>query len=543
MNVHGFGGGVQPCSCRLESAVNVHGFGGEAQPSSCRFESAVNVHGFGGGLQLSSCRFEWGWEGAGRMAGVEAIVTPEEMAAIDADAPEPVEVLIGRAGFAVARVALGMLGGGYGRRVVVLAGKGNNGADGRAAARVLERRGVRCRVIDAGAAPDRLPSADLVIDAAYGTGFRGEFVAPALPDSAPPVLAVDIPSGVDGTTGVASGRPWRADRTITFAARKPGLLLADGAELAGTVEVADIGLDVSGARAHLVDDGDVAAWLPTRARAAHKWRGAVRLVAGSPGMTGAAHLASAAAMRAGAGYVRLSSPGSDNDPFAPTEVVVTPLASEAWAATVLEDVERFGAVAVGPGLGTDRSVVPEVRHLVAEAAVPVVVDGDGLRALGRSAGEVIGRRPTGAPPVVLTPHDGEFEALTGAMPAGDRFAAVRSLAEATGAVVLLKGPTTLVAGPAGGTVWAVTAGDARLATAGTGDVLTGIVAALLAAGLPADRAATAAAHLHGRAGAHGPAVGLVASDLPGRLPTVIGHLAGRAAPGSPYASPVPPPTS
>ena len=179
------------------------------------------------------------------MDGMEAIVTPEEMAAIDAAAPEPVDELIQRAGGAVARAALEMLGGAYGRRVTILAGKGNNGADGIEAGRRLAERGVRCRVIDADAPVGKLPAADLVIDAGYGTGFRGSFTPPELPTPTTPVLAVDIPSGVLGLTGQAAGRPWSATRTITFAAWKPGLMLADGPGLAGEVVVADIGLDAT----------------------------------------------------------------------------------------------------------------------------------------------------------------------------------------------------------------------------------------------------------------------------------------------------------
>ena len=262
------------------------------------------------------------------------IVTPEEMGAIDAAAPEPVEILIGRAGAAVARAVVGLLGGTYGRRVVVLAGKGNNGNDGRDAARRLRRRGMRVHVIDAADLPEALPACDLVIDAAYGTGFRGEWTPPTVPA---PVLAVDIPSGVDGLTGQMPGGALTAARTVTFAALKPGLLLPPGADRAGQVDVADIGLDVSGARAHVVEGADVAAWLPRRATAGHKWQAAVRVVAGSPGMTGAAHLTSAAAFRAGAGYVTLSSPGVDHDPMAPIEVVGRPLPAAGWAEDVLDD--------------------------------------------------------------------------------------------------------------------------------------------------------------------------------------------------------------
>ena len=439
------------------------------------------------------------------------------MGAIDAAAPEPVEVLIGRAGSAVARAAVHLMGGTYGRRVVVVAGKGNNGNDGRDAARRLTRRGVRVHVVDAADPPDPLPACDLVIDAAYGTGFRGSWPAPA---TGAPVLAVDIPSGVDGLTGAADGPVLRADHTVTFAALKPGLVLAPGADLAGEVEVADIGLDVAAARTHLVEATDVVGWLPRREASGHKWQAAVRVVAGSPGMTGAAHLASAAAFRGGAGYVTLSTPGADDDVRTPTEVVGRPVPASGWADAVLADADRYGALAVGPGLGTAEDTVAQVRALVADWPGPVVVDGDGLTALGDTvAGVTAGR----AVPAVLTPHEGEFARLSGSAPGPDRIAAVRELAAATGAVVLLKGPATIVADPAGAVLVSAT-GDERLATAGTGDVLTGVLAAVLAGGLDPLRSAAVAAFLHGRAGAVGWRHGLVASDLIDRLPIAIDLL-------------------
>ncbi len=199
----------------------------------------------------------------GQTMAVLPIVTPEEMGAIDAAAAEPVEVLIGRAAWAVATEALEILGGSYGRRVVVVAGKGNNGNDGRVAAAILQRRGVRTRMVEAAELGDDLPAADLVIDAAYGTGFRGSWDPPAQP--AAPVLAVDIPSGIAGGTGEACGRPWHALRTVSFAALKPGLVQGAGPDHVGEVVVADIGLDVSRASAHLVEDADVTAWVPARA--------------------------------------------------------------------------------------------------------------------------------------------------------------------------------------------------------------------------------------------------------------------------------------
>ena len=309
------------------------------------------------------------------------VLTPAEMGEVDRLAPEPVDVLIGRAGAAVARAAVSMLGGTYGRRVVVLAGKGNNGHDGRAAARRLARRGVGTCVIDVDDAPATMPAADLVIDAAFGTGFRGSYRPPAL-DADIPVLAVDIPSGVDGLTGAVPGGAWAAARTVTFAALKPGLLFEPGRALTGSVTVADIGLDVGTPRTFVVDDADVTGWLPTRAPTAHKWQSAVWVVAGSPGMSGAAALAAGGAQRAGAGYVRHSAPGAAAGGGAmPIEVVETDLAAEGWAATVAAQQERFGALVIGNGLGLDPATRAEVRAAVAASAVTTVVDGDGLTAL------------------------------------------------------------------------------------------------------------------------------------------------------------------
>ncbi len=447
------------------------------------------------------------------------ILTPEEMAAVDRASGVPIDVLIDRAGAAVAHEALDLLGGAYGRRVVVLAGKGNNGADGRAAARRLRMRGARVEIVEAADAPTRLPTADLVVDAAYGTGFHGEHTAPAVDG---PVLAVDIPSGVDGLTGAAHGRVLPATRTVTFGALKPGLLLEPGRSLAGPVVVADIGLDLGEPAAGLVTAPDVRTWLPSRATASHKWQAALLVVAGSAGMTGAARLAAAAAQRAGAGMVHLGSPGVSDDAGRPVEAVGFALPAAGWTELVVEVAPRFQALVVGPGLGTGASTQAAVRDMVAAAGLPLLIDGDALTALGRDASSVLGDR---AAPTVLTPHDGEFERLTGARPGANRLDAARSLAAATGAVVLLKGPSTVVASP-DGCVRMVTSGDARLATAGTGDVLSGIIGALLARGLSAVDAAAAGAWLHARAGALGPASGLVASDLVDRLPEVLDEVMG-----------------
>lgn len=437
------------------------------------------------------------------------VLTPEEMRAVDAAATYPVNVLVARAGAAVARAAVRMMGGTYGRRVVVVAGKGNNGADGRWAADRLRRRGVQVMVYDAAGAPDTLPACDLVIDAAYGTGFHGEYMAPRPPSGAA-VLAVDIPSGVDGLTGEAGSGAVQADATVTFAALKPGLLLGAGIERSGEVEVVDIGLDTSSARMHLVENTDVR--LPARPREAHKWQTAVFVAAGSPGMTGAALLAGRAAMRAGAGYVRLGIPGNDLTNLPSTEMVGVALPSSGWAAAALEASERCTSLVVGPGLGRDPETAAEVARLLGEASQPAVVDADGLAAVG----DVV---PGAAAGRVLTPHDGEYRQLCAAPPGPDRVGAVRALAARTRAVVLLKGSTTVVADP-DGEVRFCTSGGPRLATAGTGDVLAGIIGAFLARGLSPLDAASLAAHVHGRAAAQGPAEGLTAGDVVELLPTV-----------------------
>jgi NAD(P)H-hydrate repair Nnr-like enzyme with NAD(P)H-hydrate dehydratase domain/NAD(P)H-hydrate repair Nnr-like enzyme with NAD(P)H-hydrate epimerase domain len=419
------------------------------------------------------------------------ILTPDEVRAVDAAAPEPVEVLIARAGAAVAAEAIDLLGGAYGRRIVVIAGKGNNGNDGRVAASLLRRRGAHVAVVDPSLRD--ISPCDLVIDAAYGTGFRGTWDPPEVHGS--PVLAVDLPSGLDALTG--AGDSLVAERTVTFQALKPVHLLGDPS---GEVVVADIGLDVGATSTWLVEDHDVV--LPRRDRSSHKWRAAVWVVAGSDDMPGAGQLSARAAQRAGAGYVRLS-PGTGG----PTEAVAAPVPVDGW-----DGLERFRAAVVGPGLGRAHDAL--VQELVATSTVPCVVDGDGLTALGAGAKAHV-RADT-----VLTPHDGEFERLAGHRPGADRFAAARDLAAELGCVVLLKGPSTIVAAPDGRTLVAAQ-GDARLATAGTGDVLSGVIAAFLAQGVAPLEAAAWGAHVHGLAAQAGPARGLVAGDLVDLLPQVL----------------------
>ncbi len=442
------------------------------------------------------------------------VVTPARMGEIDAAAPESVDVLIERAGAAVARAAVEVMGGRYGRRAVVLAGPGNNGADGRAAALRLRRGGVRVRVFSATDAPETLPPADLYIDAAFGTGLSRPYTPPQRACPAAPVLAVDIPSGLDGLTGEVLGGPvWDARRTVAFAALKPGLLFGSGPAACGEVTVADIGLSVDSADAGaLYTDDDVEA-LPAGTGATHKWHAAALVVAGSPGMGGAASLACSAALRSGARMVHLSAPAS--------AVVASPIEAVRSEPPLAVDAARFGVCAAGPGLGTDQEAAERLVDALA-LGLPTVVDADGLRLLDDPAvAAVLDQRRDVSVPTVLTPHDAELEALVSARPGPDRIAAARSAAARLGAVVLLKGGPTVVADPHGRTR-IVSSGDARLATAGTGDVLTGIVAGRLAAFGPErllDRVAEAA-HLHGRAASAVGGARLMAGDLVGALSTV-----------------------
>lgn len=440
------------------------------------------------------------------------VLTPSDVKVIDerATETESLEAIVDRAGSVVARQAIEMLGGSYGRKVTVLAGPGLNGADARSAAGKLEARGVRTRVVDLSNMPATLPECDLVIDGVFGIGLSRPWTAPAT--GASPVLSIDVPSGIDGETGEAVGAPISATRTVTFIGYKSGLLFADGPRHSGEIRIVDIGLDVTSSTADVIEARDVRDWLPIRDRDAHKWRNALLVVAGSTGMTGAATLATSAAMRTGAGYVHLDTPAA-TVPGLGTEIVAS------FAGTgVRADTAKFAAAVVGPGLTRTVAAAKLVRAVLSALEVPVVIDGDGLAAVAE-APELLKSRPETAC-AVLTPHDGEFERLTGERPGPDRFAAVRRLAAATNSIVLLKGPTTLIAHP-GGDVRVNLSGDARLATAGTGDVLAGIIGALLAQGVEPFDAASSGAFIHGLAAGLGHERGLVASDLVAKLPEAI----------------------
>jgi NAD(P)H-hydrate epimerase len=300
------------------------------------------------------------------------------------------------------------------------------------------------------------------------------------------------------------------------------MVLQPGRTHAGVVVVASLDLPLDLAQhvdektINVVTGGDIEQWVPSRAPTTHKWKSAVRAIAGSKSMMGAAQLSCAAAYKAGAGIVHLSSIGGMPEIIAPLEVVYRSVSELHWADQCLSDIERFASALIGPGLGRGDELVEEVFQFVSRCPVPLVIDGDGLQILAssrdgqrRNMANFFAQRTA---ETVLTPHDGEFSALTGERPSADRISDTRKAAAALQAVVLLKGSTTVVAEPSGN-VLCITNGDARLATAGSGDVLTGIIAALLAMGLDAFHAAAAGAFIHGNALERLPEYGVVASDI------------------------------
>jgi ADP-dependent NAD(P)H-hydrate dehydratase / NAD(P)H-hydrate epimerase len=498
------------------------------------------------------------------------ILTPAEAAALDRaseDAGVSVLSLMEAAGAAVARAATVVAGGAYGRRAVVVCGKGNNGGDGLVAARLLERAGMGATVVlleepgafggpartnflrfaDAGGRWVRadelrreLTRADVAVDAILGSGFHGTLSGPyqravsALNEARTPVLSVDIPSGVEGESAAVRGEAVRADVTVVCGALKPGVVFEPGAELAGRLEVADIGFPPNLVRSDLllVEAADVRAWLPPRSPDAHKRStGVVVVLAGSRDMSGAAGLASAAAYRAGAGLVTVASTASVVDvvrqrvpeaTFVPLPETDDGAVGAAGWEVLREGLDGADALAVGPGLGRHASTGDLVRRVVRESPIPVVLDADGLYAFRGDASAIADR----ASDAVLTPHAGEFARLMNVSAddiRDDRVGLTRKAARETRGVLLLKGPRTLVAAPDGHAYVNPTGGPA-LATGGTGDVLTGTVAALLARGLAPQYAAAAGAFVHGTAGdlaAERTGEGTVASDVAALLPGAI----------------------
>jgi hydroxyethylthiazole kinase-like uncharacterized protein yjeF len=459
------------------------------------------------------------------------LLTAEETRRAEEAYTGSLDELMTRAGTTVAELILRS----YPGRVTVVCGRGKNGGDGKIAARVLGEAGRDVTVVDG---VGDLGTPDVVVDALLGIGLDG----PPREDAARmielingvgcPVVAVDVPSGVNASTGEVAGAAVRATATVTFGAAKVGLAVAPGALYAGSVSVSPLGLRPREHEHSLVPASALLEVPRKHAQSTKYSAGAVLIVGGSRGLTGAPILASRAAYRADAGYVALAAPESSLHALEASvvEVVKHPLPEDGSgrvvpraADVILEAAEKADAVAVGPGLGRSEGTIELVRILLERLAVPVVLDADALWEL-----EPFSR----AAPTVITPHSGELGRLLGVEAReidAHRLDAVRRATSRFGAVVLLKGADTLVGAPRTG-VLVARYGTPALAVAGTGDVLTGVVAAFLAKGMEAQEAAAAAAVAHGVAAELAePQPGLVASDLlPGLRLALAGHGLQRA---------------
>jgi hydroxyethylthiazole kinase-like uncharacterized protein yjeF len=450
-----------------------------------------------------------------------------------------------------------------GSRVVVLAGPGNNGGDGFVAAGVLAQRGFRTRLLLAGEA-DRLKGdavlaakkwkgpiesaqaseisgADVLIDALFGAGLDRPVEEPArslieaMNAQTGPIVAVDLPSGINGTSGAVMGTAVKASQTVTFFRKKPGHLLLPGRMHCGSVTVADIGIPeaVLGQIAAKTFENTPALWrtlFPLPREAGHKYdRGHAAVASGPVWSTGAARLAARGALRAGAGLVTIASPREALavNATANLAVMVRPVDGADELAKFLAD-RRLNAFAIGPGAGVGE-VTCELVLVALSGERAVVLDADAITSFAdepERLADALRGRPSQA--TILTPHEGEFSRYFGALnektKVGSKLERTRLAAQMTGAVVLLKGADTVVAAADGRAAIAANA-PPYLATAGAGDVLTGMAAGLLAQGMPAFEAAAAAVWLHGEAAlAFGP--GLISEDLPESLPRVYRALLG-----------------
>lgn len=504
------------------------------------------------------------------------LVTAKEMKALDVQAQTdyamPGILLMDNAAQAVAEAVHEALTALEGERVVIFCGGGNNGGDGLGAARWLQSYGVSVRAFVVGAALDAVrgdaamelamftkaggrvealsteddwvlaelaaSKADVLVDALLGTGFHGELegdvlrACELLNKSEKYILAVDVPTGVNADNGAVSENAVRADHTVTMALVKTGLLLYPGREYCGDIELADISMPVKLVEEYQSDkyrltDEIVRELLPLRKANAHKGdAGRVVICAGSPGYTGAAALASDAAVKAGAGLVSLYTPLSSRDVLAIklTEVMVHGLLERmpgvlggGAASDVASSAEAADVLAIGPGLGTSESTQEAVRTILQKITTPVVIDADALTALAGHT-EIL---PAMQAQKVLTPHPGEMARLTGLEIAeieADRINIAKKYAEQWQSIVVLKGAPTVIGCP-NGTVYVNSTGNSSLATGGSGDVLTGIIAGLAAQEISLQEAAICGVYLHGLAAElTGIDIGLAAGELAALLP-------------------------
>lgn len=514
------------------------------------------------------------------------VVTPEQMRQIDECAIKeygiPGILLMENAAAAVAQEADAMMEGCSGRLVTVVAGMGNNGGDAFAAARLLHSKGAYLRVylvggkesvsgdallnmnilerigIDIselmeGSGLDRfsedLAASALILDGIFGTGLSREVTGFAttviglMNASGRPILSIDIPSGIDGRYGIIKGTCIKAAATVTFCMPKPGLLLNPGCEYSGRLVTADIGMpscaiNKQDIRTWIIDRDMAASILPARKPDSNKGDyGRVFIITGSNGMTGSGCLSSTAALRVGAGLVYAGVPGS----LAPiygsklTEPIVIPLEDggtgclkASCSESVLAGLDRMDAVAIGPGLTVTEDIRKIVGLVIENCKSPLILDADALNVISADL-SVLKKLKTSA---VLTPHPGEMSRLLGIGirdVQADRAGNASKFASEYGVTVVLKGSRTIVAYP-DGKVFVNMTGNAGMATAGTGDVLTGIIAGIAAQGADAGAAAVAGVYLHGLAGDAAADYkgmrGLVAGDLVDFLPVTIKEAVG-----------------
>jgi NAD(P)H-hydrate epimerase len=465
---------------------------------------------------------------------LQPLLTAEETRLAEEQHQGSLDELMERAGTAVAEFVLRNFPG----RVTVVCGRGNNGGDGRICARVLQEAGRETTIVDG---VGDLGQPDVIVDALLGIGLREEPREDAarmielVNASGRPVIAVDVPSGVDASTGEVAGIAVNAVATVTFGAAKVGLAVSPGRLHAGSVTVAPLGLRPR-EHEHALVPASALLDVPRKSTGSTKYSaGSVLIVGGSRGLTGAPMLSALAAFRADAGYVAVAAPESTLPVLESVllEVVKRPLPEDTAgrllpraADSILEAAEKASAVAIGPGLGRSDGTVELVRILLERLQLPVVLDADALWEL-----EPFAR----AAPTVLTPHTGELARLLGTESHevdAHRLQSVRRAASRFGAVVLLKGPDTLVASPREGVLVAAY-GTPALATAGSGDVLTGVIAAFLAKGMEAKLAAATGAVAHGIAAELvEPQRGVVATDL---LPELRRALSGHGLQRAPLA--------
>lgn len=512
-------------------------------------------------------------------------VTAEVMQGLDCQAIEnygiPGLELMERAGAAVAGVIQSRFDSGKECSLLILAGKGNNGGDGFVVARLLAESGWQVTLLqfapvealggDARVNFARIPAAVklvqfeqlgrdevmalmnasvVVVDALFGTGLKSGLtgiyaVATECINACDrPVLAVDIPSGVDATSGKVPGAAVRADITVSFGAAKVGQFLYPGAEYVGELIVADIGIPGElldkASIVEIVDKEYARGLIKPRSKTAHKGScGHCLVIAGSTGKSGAAVMAANSAMRSGAGLVTLAVPAGIHDvvEVKTTEVMTVPLAETACGSVALESLGMImellagrDLVAIGPGLGTHPEAVAIVRRIITDATVPLVLDADALNALG---GDLSPLKKSASPAIVLTPHPGEMARLCGSTVAGienDRLEAARSFAAANNCFLLLKGARTVIAAP-DSRLAINSSGNPGMASGGMGDVLTGAITALLGQGYEPFAACCLGVFCHGFAGDMAAAekgeMGLIATDLQEMLPYAFKRLIGK----------------